>query len=293
MYRITTDTSSDLTTKQLEKLGLGQIPIGLNITTKKEVLAFPNDEEGLPGPDRFYELQSGATGTGTSALSHKLITGVWETILEAGYDVLHLGIAWDMSIGVTESVKKAMKELGEKYPERRIEAPNTYSISVALGFLLTRMVKLRDDGLDLDQMLDELDLAAKQTAHWFTVDDLGWLITGGRISGFSGYLGQMLNIKPLMRLPYGGVLEPVRKVRGSKKLLVALAEKVRDTIIDQSGEIWVAYGSIEQKSRAVELAEIVQQMLPSAEISFHRIGPIIGAHTGPSVIAIFFFANER
>ncbi|MCL2038625.1 DegV family protein [Candidatus Saccharibacteria bacterium] len=289
--QIITDTSCDLTWARLDELKVRCLPLGLTIAGR----SYPDEEGYLPDVDEFYEMQAESGGaTGTSGLTVPAIKEAFEQVLQAGDDVLYLGIVPDLSAATWNSMHIALAELREEYPERRIETPNTHSIAPGLGLLLERMVELRDTGAKMDLMLKELSYWVERTAHWFTVDNFNQLKKSGRVSNIEAAVAGLLHIKPVMRLPLNGKLESVGKVRGEKAIIRELSDIVYDTLYEDGGKVWVSYGASSQRERAEQLAEAIREKRPGAQVSAsQRIGPIIGAHTGPTVLAVFFFSKKR
>lgn len=289
-YQIFTDSSAGLEEEELRKLGIECLTIGLTIADKN----YPDETGYMPDIDDFYGLQEEKDGkTTTAGVTIFQFMIAFRPVLEAGNDVLYLGITPEMSDCTRNSLNTAVEELKEEYPERRIEAPNTHAIAGGLGLLVTKMVELQCLGADLDTMLKEVAYWSERVAHWFSVDDLTQLKKSGRVTNVAAIVAGMLNIKPVMRLPYTGKLESVGKVRGRKALLKELAKIVDDTIMEPDGEIWLCYGGEIGREWVEALEGLIKTYCPDTRVSLHRINEIIGAHTGKTVIAVFFFANER
>lgn len=289
-FRIFTDVSCDLTQQELWRYGVEAIPIGLNIGP----LTFPTKDGRFPDPDEFYKMQKMHGLATTSGMGVVSIMNAFSGALDEGQDILFIGIDPDLSSASWNAMKKAKQLLLEKYPNRRIETPNTHSIAPGLGLIIDYMANSCDDDTTLDDALYKLDCISKQTAHWFTISEYKTLERGGRVNKFQAVFGTVLGIKPFMRLPYNGKLEVVEKIQGDKAMLKRFVEQVVKTAEPWS-KIWLAYGAEAAKDRVKDLEIMLTDALPSniPDITTHRIGPIIGAHTGPTVIAAFFFAKER
>ncbi|MCL2002363.1 DegV family protein [Candidatus Saccharibacteria bacterium] len=288
-YHIFTDTSSDLTAAELQELGVTCLPIGLTIAGEE----YPNAEGYMPDADAFYEMQAAANGaTSTAGVPAMAIVEAFKEVLERGEDVLYIGITPIMSSATWTSMNIALEELEEEYPDRRIEIPDTHSIAVGLGLVVAKMVAVQRSGATLDEALLALDDLSKKAAHWFSVDNLDQLKKSGRVSNIAAIIAGVLQIKPVMRLPYEGRLESVGKVRG-KALLKEFAKVVGDTLVSDDEEVWLSYGGNSQLERANTLRDMIKELKPKARVSLHRIGPIIGAHTGETVLAVFFLATTR
>lgn len=290
-FRIFTDASCDLTQQELQRYGVVSLPIGLTVGPKM----YPTNDGRFPSPDEFYKLQKlYKNEVTTSGISMPSIMEAFCEALDNDQDVLFIGIDRDLSEASWNAMHIVTEQLRKKYPNRRIETPNTHSIAVGLGLIIDYMANYCDDETTLDQALVELDRVKKTTAHWFTINEYATLVKGGRVGPIAAFFGTALNIKPFMRLPYNGKLEAVEKIRGDKAMLKRFVEQVTKTIQPWS-KIWLAYGAEAERDRIEELRIMLTDALPSnvPAISLHRIGPIIGAHTGPTVIAAFFFAKKR
>jgi DegV family protein with EDD domain len=248
----------------------------------------------MPSVDEFYEMQLASTQLfKTSGVGLAEAIDVFESALSKGQDVFYAGIDYELSTGSRTALYSAKELLLEKYPAARIELPNTHSIAPGLGLLLTKLSRIREDGAGLDEMLERLDYWSHHIAHWFSVDNFDQLYYSGRATGIQKYLATGFNIKPFMVLPHDGNLKVKKMARGEAGILKRFAEEVRDTILEDDGEVWISFGAESQLPRVNKLAEMIRAFKPKAKISLHRIGPVIGAHVGPTVIAVFFFARER
>lgn len=295
MFRLFTDTSADLTPKELLDLGVTAVPIGLSISLVDDrLLTYPGDGGNLPDVDDFYLLQTRALKVTTGALSAALIADIFRPTLSSGFDILYVGITPDMSEGVWNNLHLAKSTLEEEFPDRRVEIVNTHSISPGLGLLIDHLVNFcRAANPTLDEAIDTVNCLALDLAHLFTVNDFTHLRKTGRVSRFVAGVGSLMDLKPFMQLPYNGRLESTNTIRGEKRILHVLASRVAETILDPRDKIWVSYGASSELGRANTLASFLGKDLPLANISLHRIGPIIGAHTGPTVLAVFYRATSR
>ena len=293
-FRIVTDSSCDLTPQELWKLGVECFPIGLTIDDKN----FPRSDGYFPDADEFYRLQAGAKSNSTGSMGTQPVIDAFKPALEAGHDVLYIGIDYELSEGVMNSVITARTMLLEEFPDRRIEIPETHSIAVGLGLLLTRMAEFCTDDVTIDDALEELERLSKITAHWFTVSNYDQLGKSGRVKAGTRLIATALNIKPYMVLPRHGQLTVHEKMRGDNAILKRFLSEVVDTIEAEDRRIWISYGASSGLPRAQKLAgmiydTVLERGLLPVDISYHRIGPIIGAHVGPTVLAVFFFADNR
>lgn len=298
MFQIWTDSSCDLTVEELEALGVGCVPIALNVEMEDagRTLEYPDKDGYSLSPDEFYDLQKIAEATKTSGVSVQDLLDAFRPVLEAGEDVLYVGIDPEMSEGSRSSAKVARDFLLAEYPGREIELPKTHSISGGLGLLVTILAEYCASGnVTMKAALAKVDELSRSVVHLFSVNNYDHLRKTGRVGYFVAGVGKALNLKPIMHLPRKGKLTTMDTVTGGKRALKRFAEMTADTIRDVSGEIWVCYGAAEERSRVEQYVELVKDAtrLPDAKVSYHRIGPIIGAHTGPTVIAFFFVGIHR
>lgn len=294
-FRIVTDASCDLTQRELFMLGIESFPIGLIVGEE----SFPDKNGYFPDVGAFYLKQAAAKHNSTGSMGIDPVIKAFRPALLNGHDVLYAGIDFELSEGVMNSVLAAREVLLEEFPGRRIEIPETHSIAPGLGLMLTRLAEFcGNDKVPLDKALAEVNRLSRITAHYFTVSNYDQLSKSGRVSAGTRFVATALNIKPFMVLPRSGKLTVHEKIRGDIRVLKRFATEVADTIEDVDRRVWISYGADSGRKRAEELAyliesEMTSRGLPPVVISYHRIGPIIGAHVGPTVLAAFFFAKGR
>ena len=182
--------------------------------------------------------------------------------------------------------------LAEKYPERRIYAVDTLCASFGQGLLVYLAAQQRLQGKNIDEVRAYVEQIRPQLCHWFTVDDLQHLKRGGRVSAAAAAFGTVLNIKPILHVDDEGHLIPVNKVQGRITSIKALAKRMQETAIDPDGQVvFISHGDCEKE--AEKLAEIVRESIGAKEIVINPIGPIVGTHSGPGTIALFFLGTKR
>ncbi|MEE0775783.1 MAG: DegV family protein, partial [Bacillota bacterium] len=175
---------------------------------------------------------------------------------------------------------------------RRVVVIDSLAASMGEGLLLWDAVEQRDNGAGFEELAAHIQNRVQQTNHWFTVDDLNHLYRGGRVSKTSAVLGTVLNIKPVLNVDEEGHLIPREKVRGRKKALLNLAEKV-EKYIQNSEEQTILISHGDALEDAQFLAEEIARRIKVKGFYFSEIGPVIGAHSGPGTIAVFFFGESR
>lgn len=236
----------------------------------------------------FYERLKNHERVTTAALNAEELFAAAEPSLKAGRDVLYLAFSSGLSSSFQVAVK-AFEDLSAAYPGRTVKVVDTLSESAGYGLLLALAAEKRKQGESLDEVARWTENTRLSVAHWFTVDDLQYLKRGGRISGAAAVIGGVLDIKPVLKMDDAGHLAPVYKVRGRKNAVKALGEQCVKNALAGS-PVFIAHGDCADDARTLK------ETLEKACISVNKIceiGPVIGAHTGPGTLAIFFMAKSR
>ena len=283
-YQIITDSCCDFTQQQYQELGVTCAPLSVlyngvnhdNFTDPADVKAF------------YEELRSGVMAT-TSAVNPDGWAALMEDALQAGRDVLVLAFSSGLST-TYQSAVIAAKDLRETYPDRKILVVDTLCAALGQGLLVWYACKKRDEGLSNDELHSWVEDNKLHICHWVTVDDLNHLKRGGRISAATAMMGSMLNIKPIIYVDNDGHLINTAKVRGRKAAIDLLAGKLDETGIDQ--EIaFIAHGDCPEDAAALE--KILKETYGVKKVITGYVGPVIGAHTGPGVLVLFFMGSHR
>lgn len=283
-YQIITDSCCDFTQQQYQELGVTCAPLSVlyngvnhdNFSDPADVKAF------------YDELRSGVMAT-TSAVNPDGWAALMEDALQAGRDVLVLAFSSGLST-TYQSAVIAAKDLREAYPGRKILVVDTLCAALGQGLLVWYACKKRDEGLSIDELCTWVEDNKLHICHWVTVDDLTHLKRGGRISAATALVGTMLNIKPIIHVDNDGHLINTAKIRGRKAAIDLLAGKLDETGIDQ--EIaFIAHGDCPEDAAALE--KIVKETYGVKKVITGYVGPVIGAHTGPGVLVLFFMGSHR
>jgi len=245
------------------------------------------DPAALP---RFYGfLDEGKLPT-TAQLNEFQYETFFDALLQQG-DVLHIAFG----SGMTASVQNAMlaaESLREKYPERKLIAIDSLCASLGEGLLLYLAAKKQQSGASMDEVADYVRETIPHLCHWFTVNDLMFLKRGGRVDAATALVGTVLQIKPVMHTDDAGTLKNVTKARGRKAALKALAQKLADTAINPAEQtVFICHGDCIEDAEYT--AEQIRALTPVKDIIINYVGPVIGAHTGPGVISVFFVGTHR
>ena len=287
-FTIVTDSSADLPAGLVQELGVEVIPLAFTIQGKT-YRNYPDDRE--MDPKAFYQmLRSGEVAT-TSAANAFEFTSAVEPILQAGRDVLILAFSSGLST-TCQSAQLAAQELSEKYPERKVYAVDTLAASLGQGLLVWYAANLKKQGKTMEEVRDWTEEHKLNLCHWFTVDDLHFLKRGGRISAATAVLGTMLSIKPVMHVDNEGHLIKVGTARGRNASLKALVDHMEQTVLDLKGQsIFISHGDC--LADAQKVADDIRARFGVEDIVINYVGPVIGAHSGPGTVALFFMGSER
>ena len=284
-YQIITDSACDLPKAMLQQLNVSTIP--LRVMFRGESLEDSVDD----GLQEIYAGLRNGEATSTSAINPTGWASVMEPVLQQGQDVLVLAFSSGLS-ATYQSAVIAAEELRETYPDRKIRVVDTLCAALGQGLLVWYACKQRDAGLGLDELAQWVENNKLHLCHWVTVNDLMHLKRGGRISATTAVVGTMLQIKPIIHVNDEGKLINVGKARGRKAAMQILVDKMK-----QLGEGFDNHTAFICHGDCLEDAEVVAGMIKERfgieEFVMNHVGPVIGAHTGPGVVALFYVAKER
>ena len=283
-YKIITDSCCDFTQQQYRELNVACAPLS--------VLYHGENHSNFSEPAAvkvFYdELRSGVMAS-TSAVNPDGWAVLMEEALNAGQDVLVLAFSSGLST-TYQSAVIAAKDLRESHPHRKIYVVDTLCAALGQGLLVWHTCRRRDEGMDIDTLYNWVEEHKLNICHWVTVDDLSHLKRGGRISATTALVGTMLNIKPIIHVDNDGHLINCAKVRGRKAAMELLASKLGETGMDLD-TVFIAHGDCPEDAAALEA--IVKEKYGVKNVITGYVGPVIGAHTGPGVLVLFFMGSHR
>lgn len=245
--------------------------------------------------DEFYDrIRAGAMPT-TSQINASEFTQFFEPYLKEGKDVLHVSMSSGIS-GTCNSAFNAVRDLQEKYPERKIMVVDSLAASAGYGLLVDSLVSLRDSGATIEETYDFAEKNKLDVHHWFYSTDLTHFKRGGRISGAAATIGNILNLCPFMNVSNNGSLVVREKIRGKKKVLLhsyQTMEKLAKGGKNYSGKCFIS--SADCYEEACQLAAIIEENMPNLDgkVQISSIGTVIGSHTGPGTVALFFWGETR
>lgn len=287
-FKIVTDSTSDLPQEMVDELGVTVIP--MNFTIGDDSFFNYPDEREISSHD-FYARLSAGQGSTTNQISLATFVETFEPMLGAGYDVLYLGFSSGLSGTYNNSVV-ASKDLAQRYSDRKIYVVDTLSASMGEGLLVWHAAQLQKEGKTIDEVKVWAEQNRLRMHHWFTVDDLNHLKRGGRISGASALVGTVLGIKPVMHFDDEGHIILVDKIRGRKQSLDDLTAHMKKTAEDPGSQmIFIASADSPESSEYVK--KQVASLFGTERFAIGNIGPVIGAHSGPGTVALFYLGVDR
>ncbi len=287
-YIIITDSSCDLPDNLVKALELEVLPLSF-IMDGKTYRNWPDNRE--MSPDQFYGKEREGLMATTNAVNVGEAADAIEAVLKQGKDALILAFSSGLST-TCNSFQIAAQELAEQYPDRKIYVVDTLCASLGQGMFVYQAAKLRQEGKTMEEVRDWAEETKLRQCHYFTVDDLFFLKKGGRVSAATAVVGTMLQIKPVLHVDDEGHLINVAKARGRKASLTALVDKVGELAEDPASQTMFISNSDCLKD-AQFVADEIKKRYGVKEIIINSIGPVIGAHTGPGCVALFFMGMHR
>lgn len=277
-----TDTDCEMWFTDAESLGMNIIGMPYTINGKESVYDFGKNTD----IEAFYnEMSAGKVAT-TAALNVQNYIDYFEPIFAAGEDILYVHFSSQLSC-TFDSMKNAVEQLKEKYPERKFTSFDTLNISVGAGIQAIEACKLHNAGASDEEVIEFLQNFRDKVGIYFYVDTLQYLRRGGRVSAVSNFMGTLLNLKPILTVTSEGKLEKMTVVKGKKKATEFLFEKFRNEYLnDDRYEVYVL--DADNKEVADELAEKIRTSGKNVKIRRLPVGPVIGAHSGPGTVGCVF-----
>ena len=287
-YVIMTDSSCDLPQELADQLGLEVLPLEVMADGKNYRNWLDGREIGFK---EFYKLAREGKELKTSAVNTAAFEEKMEKLLKEDKDILYIGFSAGLST-TYNSGEAAARELREKYPDRKIYTVDTLAASLGQGMIIYYAAKKKEAGATIEEVRDFVENEKLHMCHWFTVDDLNYLKRGGRISAATAAVGTMLSIKPVMHMDNEGHLVAVGKARGRKAALCQLLDTMGELGEGLEGQTtFICHSDCMDDAQYV--ASQMKERFGVAQVNINWIGPVIGAHTGPGTIGIFFWGSER
>ena len=287
-YVIFTDATADLPAEELQIHDIQVLPMYFKLNGQETLYDGAWPEERLHA---FYDRLRGGEMVTTSQITPSIYEEAFAPWLEKGQDILYVCFSSGLS-GSFQSANVAASLLMERFPGRKVVVSDSLGATFGEGLAVLQAARNREQGLGIEENARWIGDHVLKNVHWFTVDDLMFLKRGGRISAATAILGTTLQIKPVMHVDDEGHLIPVEKAQGRRTSLKAIARKMQESGVGlESQKVYIGHG--DAKRDAEFLAEAIRKIVTVKDIHIGMISPIVGAHSGPGTIALFFVGSHR
>lgn len=254
------------------------------------------DDLGQSMPfDEFYARMANGAETRTAQVNVAEYVDYFTPFLEQGKDIVHVTLSSGIS-GTVNAARNAAAILRERYPERNIYIVDSLGASSGYGLLMDTAATMRDGGMSASELADWIQVNRLRLHHWFFSTDLTFFVRGGRISKTAGVFGGLLEICPLMNMDNLGRLIPRYKIRTKKRVIREIVKKMEEHVrdgLDYDGKCYISNSACYDDARAV--ADLIEERFPKLDgkVEINSVGNLIGSHTGPGTVALFFWGDER
>ena len=282
-FEIYTDSSCDLSNEIIETYNIQVMQLEVTIDDNPPVL-----NRDVEPKDLYDKLRNGAMAK-TNAVTPGFFEENMRTSLENGKDILYIGFTSGLSVTYSNGVM-IMDELKEEFPERKMLYIDTLCASVGEGLLVHYAALKREEGASIDEVYDGIMAMKDKIHHQLTVNDLFFLKRGGRVSSTAAVAGSILSLKPMIDVSADGKLNTLGTVRGRKAAMKELVSKMKETAdIDTWNHVFISHGDCQEDVEHVKA--LVEDAFPNAQVHLSYVGAVIGAHTGPGVIALCYLGK--
>ena len=287
-FAIFTDGCSNLPGGQIEKHNIRVLPCTYTLDGVQYV--YNGDIDSFDAPAHYNTLRVGHL-IQTSLLNTQLFLEHFRPVLEAGLDIIYVGMSSGIS-GTYNAARMAAEELMEEFPGRKVYTVDSRGAGMGTGILTLRAADFREAGMNVDEAYQALQEATDNLCEYFTVDDLMFLNRTGRLRGAGAVVGTMLNIKPILRGDEEGHIVTSQKIRGRKKAVETLAKIYAEKVVDPANQrVGITHGDCPEEAQA--LAEKICAAGKPGELLLCPHEPFTGSHVGPGMLAVFFFGTGR
>jgi DegV family protein with EDD domain len=285
-FVISVNSTVDLPKEWLDQNNVNVMPIKYTI----DDVTYEDYDGKLSSKAFFDKLRAGSTSV-TSQVNPEDAKASLEPLVKAGKDVLHLSFSSSLS-GTYNSIRMAIEELKEEYPDAKIQVIDTLCACMGEGLLLHKVIGLKNEGKTFEEIAQWVEDNKLNVCHFFTVDDLNHLHRGGRVSKASAVIGTLVQIKPILHMDNEGALKPIGKERGRKKALGHLVDMAVEHSKGWDNDVvMIAQGDALEDAQYVE--KLVKEKMGVENVLINEIGSVIGSHTGPGIIALFCMGEKR
>jgi len=280
--KILADSACDLTKEYYQQYDIDIVPLTVHLNENEY-----KDQMDISPKEIYDAMREGQTPT-TSQVTPQMFDEIFTSYAKTGQPLVYLAFSSELS-GTYQTAKMIEQHTKEKFPNANIYVIDTKCASIGYGLVVLRAAQLAQEGADIEQIINVATYHAKHMEHIFTVDNLEYLYRGGRVSRTSAFVGSLLNIKPILHVEDGKLI-PLEKIRGSKRLLNRMVDIMAERGTDFSSQtIGISHG--DDIATAKKLATIIKDRFNVKNIVTEMVGSVIGAHSGPGTVAIFFL-NE-
>ena len=290
-YVLSCCSPADLTKEHFEARNIKYVCFHYQLDGKD----YPDDlGQSIPF-DQFYRAMTNGADTRTSQVNTQEYIQHFEPILQAGQDILHVTLSGGIS-GSVNAARQAAIQMKERYPDREVVIVDSLAASSGYGLLMDWLADQRDAGLSLHELADWAEANKLRVHHWFFSTDLTFFIKGGRVTKTAGFVGQLLNICPLLNVDNNGKLVPRDKIRTKRKVIreiVSRMEEHADGGHAYNGKCYISNSACYEDAKAV--ANLIESLFlrMKGKVEIYSIGNLIGSHTGPGTVALFFVGDPR
>lgn len=287
-YVVTTDTSADLPEQYYREHQMTVMPLSCILDGE----TYARGAKELSTAEFYAKMREGKMPT-TSQVNPEQAKQIFEPLIKEGKDILHIAFSSGLS-GTCGSARIAAEDLMEEYPERKIIVIDSLCASLGQGLLVHKTLEKQKEGLTLEELAAWCEEMKMHIIHSFTVDDLFHLYRGGRVSKAAAVIGTMIQLKPVLHVNNEGKLIPLSKVRSRKKslqALVAAMETRQGSFADKNDIVFISHGDCEEDAEYVKM--LVEEKFGIHKFIISPVGNVIGAHSGPGTLALFFLGDNR
>ena len=290
-YILSCCSTVDLTKEHLEKINVSYTCFHFIL----DGVEYPDDLGQSISFDEFYNRLANGSDSTTSQISVGEYEDYFKSILDSGKDVLHVSLSSGVS-GSYRSACTAADMLREQYPDRKIYVIDSLAASSGYGLLMDAVANKRDEGMSIDELKDWVESNKLRMHHWFFSTDLTFYVKGGRVSKLSGMIGGVFEICPLLNVSNEGKLIPRAKIRTKKRVVPEIVKRMVEHAqggTDYNGKVYMCNSACIEDAQAV--ADLVKENFKNidGDVLINSIGTVIGSHTGPGTVALFFWGDER
>ena len=290
-YVLSCCSTADLSREHFDKRSIHYICFHFSLDGK----SYPDDLGASVPFDAFYKAMAEGSDTKTSLVNTSEFISYFTPFLEQGLDILHVCLSSGLS-GVYNSASIAKSELSAKYPDRKIYIVDSLGASSGYGLLMDALADMRDAGLGIDALHSWVKTHKLNLHHWFFSTDLSFYVKGGRISKTAALVGTILKICPLLNMDMSGRLVPRYKIRSKNRVIEEIVNQMELHASGgrgYSGKCYISNSACYEDARAV--ASLVEARFPelNGRVEVNNVGTVIGSHTGPGTVALFFWGDER